>query len=164
MNVQAKDIPEDAFLTAIDTVMDLRDEWGCPCRNSGASLSDITAVLAGHPEHVASMWVDYPDMPWKVVLAKAKSLIRRGLVDGCACGCRGDFTRVEEVSGEPVTTGETPKRWWPDFLRPELTMGTPVTPFEYLPFVDAPSRVPVALRRPIAPDTPPDRPERNGKP
>jgi len=29
--------------------------------------------------------------PDKVVLAKMRSLIKRGLVSGCACGCRGDF-------------------------------------------------------------------------
>ncbi|MFH2045132.1 MAG: hypothetical protein ABIK92_08285 [Pseudomonadota bacterium] len=27
----------------------------------------------------------------KLQVAKMKSLIRRGLVDGCDCGCRGDF-------------------------------------------------------------------------
>jgi hypothetical protein len=33
----------------------------------------------------------YPDVPYKVVLAKVRSLKRRGLLDGCTCGCRGDF-------------------------------------------------------------------------
>jgi hypothetical protein len=32
-----------------------------------------------------------PTVPSKVVLAKMRMLIRRGLVDGCDCGCRGDF-------------------------------------------------------------------------
>ncbi len=32
-----------------------------------------------------------PGTPRKVVLAKMRSMIRRGLIDGCACGCRGDF-------------------------------------------------------------------------
>lgn len=27
----------------------------------------------------------------KLLLAKCASMIRRGLIDGCACGCRGDF-------------------------------------------------------------------------
>jgi hypothetical protein len=27
----------------------------------------------------------------RLVLAKMKSLVNRGLVDGCTCGCRGDF-------------------------------------------------------------------------
>jgi hypothetical protein len=29
--------------------------------------------------------------PWKVILSKCQSLIDRGLLDGCTCGCRGDF-------------------------------------------------------------------------
>jgi hypothetical protein len=31
------------------------------------------------------------DIPDKLLLAKMSTLIRRGLVDGCPCGCRGDF-------------------------------------------------------------------------
>ncbi len=30
-------------------------------------------------------------LPQKIVLAKMKQLIRRGVVSGCGCGCRGDF-------------------------------------------------------------------------
>lgn len=30
-------------------------------------------------------------MPQKLVLAKMKQLLKRGLVNGCGCGCRGDF-------------------------------------------------------------------------
>lgn len=34
----------------------------------------------------------FPDnCPDNLVLAKMKNLVKRGLVDGCACGCRGDF-------------------------------------------------------------------------
>lgn len=29
--------------------------------------------------------------PAKLVLAKMRQLIKRGLADGCGCGCRGDF-------------------------------------------------------------------------
>jgi hypothetical protein len=33
-----------------------------------------------------------PDgVPEKLALAKMKQLIKRGLVSGCCCGCRGDF-------------------------------------------------------------------------
>jgi hypothetical protein len=31
------------------------------------------------------------DIPDKLRLAKMASLLRRGLVDGCSCGCRGDW-------------------------------------------------------------------------
>ena len=36
------------------------------------------------------------DTPCKLVLAKMKTLIRRGLVKGCTCGCRGDFEITEK--------------------------------------------------------------------
>ena len=31
------------------------------------------------------------DVPLKIVFAKARKLIRQGFIDGCPCGCRGDF-------------------------------------------------------------------------
>lgn len=43
----------------------------------------------GQERNVAlAMPVGTPD---KLVLAKMKQLIKRGLVEGCTCGCRGDF-------------------------------------------------------------------------
>lgn len=33
-----------------------------------------------------------PDgLPEKLVLSKMRNLIKRGLVEGCPCGCRGDY-------------------------------------------------------------------------
>lgn len=40
-----------------------------------------------------------PGTPPKQALAKMASMIRRGLVEGCTCGCRGDFRLAER--GEP---------------------------------------------------------------
>lgn len=34
---------------------------------------------------------ELPEFPTKVIRAKCRALIRRGLIDGCDCGCRGDF-------------------------------------------------------------------------
>jgi hypothetical protein len=34
---------------------------------------------------------DFKDFPEKVVHAKLHVLLRRGLITGCCCGCRGDF-------------------------------------------------------------------------
>ena len=36
------------------------------------------------------------DVPEKLQLAKMRQLIKRGLVDGCTCGCRGDFFLTEK--------------------------------------------------------------------
>ena len=38
---------------------------------------------------------EFPDIPPKVVVAKVAKLIKRGLMDGCTCGCRGDFELTE---------------------------------------------------------------------
>lgn len=82
--MKASDITDEAFLAAVRYCLAEREA-------TMATRWDVAAVLAGHPEHVEGPPHDYPDMPWKVVLAKARSLIRRGLIDGCSCGCRGDF-------------------------------------------------------------------------
>jgi hypothetical protein len=41
-----------------------------------------------------------PGIPDKLALSKMRALMRRGLVDGCACGCRGDFTL--SIKGEDL--------------------------------------------------------------
>lgn len=48
--------------------------------------------------------------PPKVVHAKLRKLIRRGLLDGCYCGCRGDFQLTE--AGHALI--EPPKEVAPD--------------------------------------------------
>ena len=59
---------------------------------------DVGLVLAGHPELAGDRFGDTDlnaaaesGLPENLVLAKARKLIKRGLLDGCACGCRGDF-------------------------------------------------------------------------
>jgi len=37
-----------------------------------------------------------PGTPPKLVLAKMRMLIKRGLATGCGCGCRGDFEITEK--------------------------------------------------------------------
>lgn len=34
---------------------------------------------------------EFPDAPFKVVAAKLRRLLKRGLLTGCDCGCRGDW-------------------------------------------------------------------------
>lgn len=82
--MKAADITDEAFIAAV---------LFC-CAERGMSWAmrwDVAAVLAGHPQDLKGALPDYPNMPWKVVLAKARKLIRRKLIDGCDCGCRGDF-------------------------------------------------------------------------
>jgi hypothetical protein len=39
----------------------------------------------------------FPDVPPKVLRAKVRKLIRRGVIDGCACGCRGEFVMFGDL-------------------------------------------------------------------
>jgi len=53
----------------------------------------------------------FPAVPEKIMLAKLAALVRRKLIGGCACGCRGDFYLLpagwgmigEQGVGDPAT-------------------------------------------------------------
>ena len=62
--MQAKDLPDAALLDRLTTTA-----W--------IATWDLQAQL--------------PGVPPKVVLAKLRSLRKRHLVQGCGCGCRGDW-------------------------------------------------------------------------
>lgn len=68
MGVQAKDVPEQAILEAVAN----------PRLSIGISRWDIADVVTGFPE--------------RVLLAKLRAMVKRKLINGCACGCRGDFS------------------------------------------------------------------------
>lgn len=70
--MQAKDIPENGILTLVASTH----------TNIGTSLWDVQAAMS--------------DFPAKVVQAKLRSLVKRGILQGCACGCRGDFRTTEQ--------------------------------------------------------------------
>jgi len=69
--MQAKDIPERPVLEFI------KANGPCNWFGNEFELSVTRAMPDGTPP--------------KVALAKMRALIRRDLVDGCCCGCRGDF-------------------------------------------------------------------------
>ena len=74
--MQAKDIPEIPILEFLQA-----RKWSHPvrpgCMFKGFDNSVFNAMPDGTPE--------------KVGRAKMDALIRRELVSGCTCGCRGDF-------------------------------------------------------------------------
>lgn len=85
---KCSDIPDLEFLRAIDECL-----RRIPHPADWAMRWNVRAVLAGHPKAVGTPDAsqDWPGVPENLVLAKARKLIRRGLMSGCACGCRGDF-------------------------------------------------------------------------
>jgi hypothetical protein len=92
--VKASDIPDEVFIAAVATCMVRQaEEWGRP--SAWCHRQDVTAELSQ---------VMGVDVPWKVVLAKAAKLIKRKRMDGCTCGCRGDF----DLRGYPDDPFATP--------------------------------------------------------
>lgn len=85
--MKAADITDEQFLEAMRETMRLRPGW--------VTRWDLAQVLDGHPERVYGQpgydAESDTGISQKVLLAKAKRLIDRGLIDGCACGCRGGF-------------------------------------------------------------------------
>jgi hypothetical protein len=79
--MQAKDIPEGPILRFL---AELPDYPSHPkLRQSGILLGQ------DFPNDVRRAMPD--GTPYKVALAKMAAMIRKGLIEGCACGCRGDF-------------------------------------------------------------------------
>lgn len=94
--MQAKDISDEVMFCALGKAALIRAQrWGWP--KSGipwAGRKDVEAA--------------FPEIPRKVVLAKLASMIRRGLIGGCACGCAGNFYSLEaEYTYECKHYGET---------------------------------------------------------
>ena len=85
---KAADIDDAEFLRAVDG-FESDGQWGTERR--WVSIWELEPV--------------FPAMPAKVVAAKFRQLLKRGLIDGCPCGCRGDlhltlagFAFLREVS------------------------------------------------------------------
>lgn len=77
--IQAKDIEDDWILDIVREA----NEGRMPSRTS----------MPDHPRWCLTYDIEerLPSVPPKVLLAKCRSLIRRGKMHGCPCGCRGDF-------------------------------------------------------------------------
>lgn len=73
---QCKDIPDGPIL---EFLASHKGRW-CHWFAIG-STNDTRSVVRAMPAGT----------PGKLVLAKMRMLIRRGVVKGCPCGCRGDF-------------------------------------------------------------------------
>lgn len=82
--MQCKDIPDEPILRFL-----LSD--ACLIGDSGTHWG---LAFEGYPNSVQNaMPLGTPN---KLAVAKMGQLIHRGLVDGCCCGCRGDFEVTEK--------------------------------------------------------------------
>lgn len=75
MALACKDISDDVFLGLVARVQARKGGRWC-------LVQDIEEIT---------------EWPWRLIVAKARKLIRRGLLDGCYCGCRGDFEIIKKV-------------------------------------------------------------------
>jgi hypothetical protein len=78
--MQAKDIPDETILGIVMAA------------NEG-SLGSRIPGLPNYPRWclIYDLEERLPSFPPKVILAKCRSLMKRRLMHGCGCGCRGDF-------------------------------------------------------------------------
>jgi len=88
--MQAKDIPDDAIL---DIVRMYNDGTAPDKIISWPGRPDLEPQTISGPRWCLTFDLEerMPDVPPKVILAKCRSLIKRRLMHGCDCGCRGDF-------------------------------------------------------------------------
>ena len=83
--MKAADIPTVEVLLRIDA-WDRNPDW-----NIGASVWMINGW-----DRVADIEQRIETWPEKILRAKLSKMLRKGLVNGCCCGCRGDFTLTEK--------------------------------------------------------------------
>lgn len=81
-SVQAKDIPDRDVLRAVVELSAMH--W-----NSTERANPPRWVFT------SELHSRFDTFPPKVVSAKLAALVRRKLLDGCACGCRGDFVLTD---------------------------------------------------------------------
>lgn len=79
--MQCKDIPDRPILAFLSGL----GRWGTWFECASGELYD-NSVQNAMPAIT----------PEKLARAKMAMLIRRGLVDGCSCGCRGDYEITEK--------------------------------------------------------------------
>lgn len=73
--MKTADLPNEVFLAAVKQASaDHPAKW--------AMRWDVQALLSSYPE--------------KIVLSKARKLIKSKVIDGCFCGCRGDWEIRED--------------------------------------------------------------------
>ena len=92
--MQCKDIPDAPILRFLESLNGRWANWfGDQYENS------VTRAMP-------------PGTPGKLVCAKMKMMIRRGVVDGCPCGCRGDYVITDK--GRAALQTSTPHVKNPD--------------------------------------------------
>lgn len=87
--MQCKDIDDLPILEFISLFG--RNDKGSP------TMDKLPAIIGGGSSDLRCVSRAMPGVTsWKLAHAKMIMLHRRGLIDGCTCGCRGDFELTEK--------------------------------------------------------------------
>lgn len=99
--LSCKDIPDEAFLTAVTAASNFWHD-GNPFLPVPRLVVDAMLVGSGCAEgmKLGVAVAFHSHIPEKLMIAKARKLIWRGLMDGCCCGCRGDWQVTDKMEGE----------------------------------------------------------------
>jgi len=91
--MQCKDIPDVPVLEFLGGLPVI----GTACGETIRARATWFDIQPRSPDGMPTVVDAMPPLPSdKLALAKMRQLIRRGLVDGCACGCRGDFELTDK--------------------------------------------------------------------
>lgn len=99
--MQAKDIPDDLVIRIVLTAGLSRWPKDQPNEYRWVFTTDVERGLAQYGIQV----------PNKVIHAKLRRLVQRNLLDGCTCGCRGDYYVVHPEDYEPLQDLEVELYW-----------------------------------------------------
>ena len=96
--VQAKHVPEAPILRFLATLQRAHGVTHKTLPRPATHWVDERPPenIDGDPWSIPSEVPEAAGFPWKVLLAKMAAMQRRGLVDGCACGCRGDWVITDK--------------------------------------------------------------------
>ena len=85
--MQAKDLPREDVVNAVVLASALRG-------HSTATRWDVAIILQGRPDLVGKdqLFDHLTRECEKVTAAKLRNLTRKGILRGCYCGCRGDYS------------------------------------------------------------------------
>ena len=81
--MQCKDIPTIPILKFVEK----HDGIGCNWFHFGGDMG---------PNERSAQHTMPDNLPDNLVLAKMRMLIKKGYLDGCPCGCRGDYEITEK--------------------------------------------------------------------
>ena len=95
--MKADDIPDLALVQLVSECADGICDYPMTAGYHGGRPGYGYVAGAGNPHwaYTSELQAKLPQFPPKVVLAKLRALNKRGLLDGCTCGCRGDWEMTE---------------------------------------------------------------------